>query len=257
MNALKRSPKVHAVTISENFKLNPQHPKIEAARKELFVISETAPGGTSQPSNKKQKEQNDFNLFNFIGDTGRTNCLSPLISSGNILRGGLNMNLLSQPYTLSHSISQQAASLSTNSSHSEYQRGGYMTKNSGLDIFGKPLVGSTFRLNDGMFLPAQLLENNFLNNFKNEIQAVMKNAATKSKSPVNKGNKTRPRNGKKSRSKSKKVTVEEYVRHVKSREESNLTIDEAWEESEDWDDIEADSDEEKTHKVQLIPVKSN
>ena len=43
---------------------------------------------------------------------------------------------------------------------------------------------------------------------------------------------------KKLRAKGNKVTVEDYVRHVsiQNKEDSNLTIEETWEESDDWDD---------------------
>jgi len=119
MNLLNRSPKANScVTISDNFNIVSQNTKIEAARKELFVISETVPNVNKQvPS--KQQEQTDFNLFDFLGETTARSNLSPLISSGSILKGSINMNNSGQPYFLtSHSMSQQTASLSTNSSHS-------------------------------------------------------------------------------------------------------------------------------------------
>jgi len=264
MNLLNRSPKsTNYVTVSNNFNIISQNTKIEAARKELFVISENDPK-SEKPKNKQ--EPNDFNLFDFLGETTRSN-LSPLISSGSLLKGSINMNNSGQPYFLtSHSMSQQTASLSTNSSHSgknsinkinlknylDNQRGGYMSRRT--DMMGKPLVSSTFRLNDDILLQTKILNDKFTNDFGNiKDKFATKNIINKTKSPGNKNTKTKPRNNKKAaRAKGKKVSVEEYIRHVNAREESNLTIDETWEESEDWDDIEVNPEDEKPRKA--LPV---
>ena len=124
----------------------------------------------------------------------------------------------------------------------------------GSEFTGKPLVSSTFRLNDDILLQTKILNDKFINDFGNiKEKMTAKNAVIKSKSPVvTKSTKAKPRASKKTRSKGKKVSVEDYIRHVNAREESNLTIDETWEESEDWDDIEVNPSEEKPKKV--VPV---
>ena len=121
MNAVKRSPRTTAcVTSSNNFNANPLNTKIEAARKELFVISESLP--RKEESVFVKQKTNEFNVFDFVTgpvqfSTVGSHNFSPLISSGPVIKDGYNL-LSGQTTLMSHSISQQAASLSTNSSHS-------------------------------------------------------------------------------------------------------------------------------------------
>lgn len=123
MNALNRGPtpvrRELTPTKPKQTSQN-QNPRVEAARKELFILSEFDEK-KSQAFPSKQTETNDFNLFDFTHGPAilNHNQNSPLISSAPLLRDGLG-NLMNQPTSAftSHSTSQQAASLSTNSSHS-------------------------------------------------------------------------------------------------------------------------------------------
>lgn len=123
MNALNRGPTpVRREQTPTKSKPTSQHQnnRVEAARKELFILGEFDEK-KNQTFPPKQTETSDFNLFGFTHGPAilNHNQNSPLISSAPLLRDGLG-NLMNQPACAftSHSTSQQAASLSTNSSHS-------------------------------------------------------------------------------------------------------------------------------------------
>ncbi len=77
------------------------------------------------------------------------------------------------------------------------------------------------------------------------------NKTTESMKSPGKETKPKTKVSKKSSKKIKKVTTEEYIKHVSIREESNLTINEDTGESEDWDDIE-ESFETQTSPGKLV-----
>ena len=90
MYPLNRSPKANpAKVVNDNFKSNPQTNKVEETRTKLIDMSEGVPKENKSATQKQ--ESNDFNLFNFLGETARLNAASysPLISQGNFLNKGL------------------------------------------------------------------------------------------------------------------------------------------------------------------------
>jgi hypothetical protein len=274
MYPLNRSPKSNLnKVVNDNFKSNPQINKVEETRTKLIDMSEGVPKET-KPASAQKQENNDFNLFNFLGETARLNAAnySPLISQGNFLNKGLNMNMLSDPF--SHSLSQQVASMSTNSSQSvgnnvmnigggmgalrKLERNNSQNANNtnnisgankkGFGLLGNPSANNLLRFNENNLLQNKLLNNEInYENWNNNNNA--KEASFTSKSPINKTPQMKSRGlaatKKASRTKSNKITLEDYVRHLEAqgRDDSKLKIEqdlEEDEESDEWDDIEGD-----------------
>lgn len=276
MYPLNRSPKSNQTkVVNDNFKSNPQINKVEETRTKLIDMSEGMPK-ESKPASAQKQENNDFNLFNFLGETARLNAAnySPLISQGNFLNKGINMNMLSDPF--SHSLSQQVASMSTNSSQSggnnimnigggmgalrKLERNNSQNANNnnvlsgnkkGFGLLGNPSANNLLRFNENNLLQNKLLNNEInyenWNSNKNTNNNVAKEASFTSKSPINKTPQMKSRGAAtKKASRNKKITLEDYVRHLEaqSRDDSKLKIEQDLEEDDDesdeWDDIEGD-----------------
>jgi len=262
MYPLNRSPKANpSKVVNDNFKSNPQTNKVEETRTKLIDMSEGVP--KENKSSSQKQENNDFNLFNFLGETARLNAAnySPLISQGNFLNKGLNMNMLSDPF--SHSLSQQVASMSTNSSqsgnnmmslanfrHLEGPRNSANAnasanatpgnKKSGFSLLGNPNANNLLRFNDNNLLNNKLLSNNFdIESWNNNAKEFEKINGLKNKLQINKTPQMKPATR---RGKSNKITLEDYVRHVEAQSlnESKLKLDLSDEESDEWDDIDGE-----------------
>jgi len=271
MYPLNRSPKANQTkVVNDNFKSNPQINKVEETRTKLIDMSEGMP--KENKTSAQKQESNDFNLFNFLGETARLNAAnySPLISQGNFLNKGLNMNMLSDPF--SHSLSQQVASMSTNSSQSggnnvmsmgglgnlrklERNNSNNASNNNsgnkkGFGLLGNPSANNLLRFNENNLLQNKLLNNEFnyenWNNNNNANKELAQIAGLTNKSQINKTPQMKSRGATKkaSRNKSNKITLEDYVRHLEaqSRDDSKLKIEQDLEEeeSDEWDDIEGD-----------------
>lgn len=261
MYPLNRSPKANpAKVVNDNFKSNPQTNKVEETRTKLIDMSEGVPKENKSATQKQ--ESNDFNLFNFLGETARLNAASysPLISQGNFLNKGLNMNMLSDPF--SHSLSQQVASMSTNSSHSgnnimsmvnfrhleNPKNGGGANaasgnKKAGFNLLGNPNANNLLRFNENNLLQNKLLSNNFdIESWnKNAKEFAQANGLKNNKLQINKTPLMKPRKTPRG-VKSNKITMEDYVRHVEaqSKDESQIKIDLLEESDDEWDDIDGE-----------------